>query len=81
MMTDFSDQGLVRKLALNQPTEKEITKVLLDILNKESFSFNIAENKAMVTDVVAKSNKDLRSAIQLLQFYSAGRNQEKVGLK
>ena len=56
----------MKVLNLNQPTEKEITNVLHNILNKESSSFNLAENKWMVTDVFTKANKDLRSAIQLL---------------
>jgi len=34
---------------------------------------NVAMNKFQIEDIKQKANRDLRSAIQLLQFYTAGK--------
>ena len=72
---EMRHQGFVKQLSINQPTDKEIEKVLHYIVNKEmsSASNNIAINKFQVDDIKTKANRDLRSAIQLLQFFSIGR--------
>lgn len=63
--------------------EKEIEKVLDSILMKEQaiarragIEPNIAINKHIIQDVKVKCNKDMRGAIQLLQFYMQGRVKE-----
>ncbi len=76
IMGEYLLEGVVRTLSLNPPTEKEIEKILFSILDKEVHSLNIAQNKFMIQDIKIKANRDLRSAIQLLQFYSANRLQE-----
>ena len=71
---EFAQYGYVQSLKINPPTDKEIEKVLFGIINKEGAnSYNIALNKFQIEDIKHKANRDLRSAIQLLQFYSAGR--------
>ena len=67
-------QGLVATLKINPPTDRETDKILHDIVNKEcGTNSNIALNKFQIEDIKIKANKDLRSAIQLLQFFTSGR--------
>ena len=61
-MLTYSGQGLVKRLSLNAPIDKEIDKILQSIINKEGCS-NLAVNKFQIEDIKAKANKDLRSAI------------------
>lgn len=70
-MVDHLGSGFVKSLSFNPPTDKEIEKVLYNIINKEGAS-NIAINKYQIEDIKQKANRDIRSAIQLLQFYTAG---------
>ena len=67
-----------RKLKLNQPTENEVKRVLTNILECEMGSGGVIEHKATIDDVKVKANKDMRSAIQLLQFYMGGKVREPV---
>ena len=70
----YAQEQWVQTLKINPPTDKEIEKVLFSIINKEGANNNnIALNKFQIEDIKQKANRDLRSAIQLLQFYSAGR--------
>lgn len=62
----------MKTFSINPPTDKEIEKVLYTIINKEGAN-NLALNKFQIEDIKIKANRDLRSAIQLLQFYTAGR--------
>ena len=43
-MTDYFLQGYIKFLQLNPPTDKEIEKVLYNIINREGAS-NLAMNK------------------------------------
>ena len=54
------------KLKLNQPTENEIKKQLVNILEQEMGGEGVVHNKGIIEDVKVKANKDMRSAIQLL---------------
>lgn len=44
IMNDFVYKGFVKTFGINPPTDKEIEKVLYNIINKEG-AFNIAINK------------------------------------
>jgi hypothetical protein len=61
-MTDYFLQGFIKFLSINPPTEKEIEKVLYNIINREGAS-NLAMNKFQIEDIKHKAGKDLRSAI------------------
>ena len=41
--------------------------------NEKGNECNIAINKFQIDDIKQKANRDLRSAIQLLQFFTAGK--------
>jgi hypothetical protein len=62
--------GAVKILNLNPPTEQQIDKILKQILEAESI-LHISDEK--IKDIRVQSNKDLRNAIQTLQFYAAGK--------
>ena len=73
-MQEYEPQGLVATIKFNPPTTNEIDKILHDIINREcGFNCNLALNKFQIEDIKIKANKDLRSAIQLLQFFTSGR--------
>ena len=50
--------------------------MLTNILECEMGSGGVIEHKATIDDVKVKANKDMRSAIQLLQFYMGGKVRE-----
>ena len=54
--------GYVRQLSINPPTDREIEKVLFNIINKEGGT-NLAVNKFQIEDIKQKANRDIRSAI------------------
>jgi DNA polymerase III delta prime subunit len=60
-------------MSLNPPTEKAIDKTLRQIIDQEEI-MGITETK--IQEIRAQSNKDLRNAIQTLQFFSAGKKFE-----
>lgn len=71
IMQEYMSKGFIKTMSINPPTDKEIEKVLYTIINKEGAT-NLAINKFQIEDIKQKANKDMRSAIQLLQFYTAG---------
>ena len=64
-MDEYLAAGYVKQLSINPPTDREIEKVLFNIINKEGGT-NLAVNKFQIDDIKQKANRDLRSAIQLL---------------
>lgn len=65
IMDEYLAAGYVKQLSINPPTDREIEKVLFNIINKEGGT-NLAVNKFQIDDIKQKANRDLRSAIQLL---------------
>ena len=61
-MDEYLAAGYVRQLSINPPTDREIEKVLFNIINKEGGT-NLAVNKFQIEDIKQKANRDLRSAI------------------
>ena len=64
-MDEYLAAGYVKQLSISPPTDREIEKVLFNIINKEGGT-NLAVNKFQIDDIKQKANRDLRSAIQLL---------------
>lgn len=60
----------VHVVNINPPTEAKLQKVLKTIVDNEKV-YSLGED--VIAQIVHSSNKDLRNAVQTLQFYAAGK--------